>query len=173
LGAKDSLLLQRWLPPSKKGWKCIYKATKDGFASNVFRQKCNVKNTVTVIQSENGNLFGGYCNAAWTSAGTYNQDKSSFLFSLKNQKGKPAKIDNYGTNANSSYNGATYGPTWGGGHDLYIVSNSNTSTGSYSNLGYSYRFVGGAYGSTDAKNYFAGSYNFKTTEIEVFTMVDE
>eukprot|EP01080_Neovahlkampfia_damariscottae_P002851 gene2851-4694_t len=173
LDAKQSLLLQRWLPLSKKGWKCVYKATKDGFASSTFRSKCNgIKNTVVVIQSTNGNIFGGFAPIAWSNTGSYTHDRTSFLFSLKNQDNKPCKIDNYGTNANSTYNNSSYGPTFGGGHDLYVVNNSNTTNSSYSNLGYSYRYVGGTYGSTQAKNFLAGSYNFKTTEIEVFKMVE-
>jgi hypothetical protein len=61
-----------------------------------------------------------------------------------------------------------YGPTFGGGHDLHICTNSNTSNGSYSNLGISYKHPYYARGSNEAQSFLAGSCNFLTTEIEVF-----
>ena len=51
--------------------------------------------------------------------------------------------------------------TFGGGYDLYIYNDCNINTSSYSNLGYSYELPNGyAYGSNEAKNYFAGSHKF-------------
>jgi hypothetical protein len=38
----------------------------------------------------------------------------------------------------------------------------------YSNLGHSYSLPGYTYGSTQIQNYFAGSYQFTTSEIEVY-----
>jgi len=159
---------------SKKGWELVYKATKDGFTCNAFHQKCNNKGeTVAVIQSTNGNIFGGYTPLSWQDTGSYTNDQRCFIFSLVNKDNKPCKIDNQGTNKNSQYNSSGYGPTFGGGHDLYICDNSNSNTSSYTNLGYSFRFVGGIYGSNEAKNFLAGSYNFQTKEIEVFKKVEE
>ena len=62
-----------------------------------------------------------------------------------------------------------YGPTFGGGFDLHICNNSNTSNGSYSNLGHSYNHPNYAYNSNKAKSFLAGSYYFLTTEIEIYT----
>ena len=62
-----------------------------------------------------------------------------------------------------------YGPSFGGGFDLYISNNSNTSGESYSNLAYSYKHPNYAYNSNEAKSFLAGSYKFLTTEIEVYT----
>lgn len=48
-----------------------------------------------------------------------------------------------------------YGPTFGGGHDLYICSDCNSSNGSYSNTGYCYEKINSKSGYfTDEKNFF-------------------
>jgi len=84
------------------------------------------------------------------------------------------KLDNDGSshsNQYSIYNGGGYGPTWGGGHDLYVCNNPNTTNSSYSNLGHSYSCKGLVYGSNEIKNYLAGSYNFTLTEIETYALL--
>lgn len=70
------------------------------------------------------------------------------------------------------YGAPNYHVTFGGGHDIYLCDNCNTTNSSYSNFGHTYKCPDGfAYGSNEAKNYFAGSYNFMTDEIEVFKFV--
>jgi hypothetical protein len=70
------------------------------------------------------------------------------------------------------YNLSSYGPTFGGGHDLHLCDNSNTVNGSYCNLGHTYKCPDGiAYTSNEAKNYLTGSYNFMVDEIEVYKIV--
>jgi hypothetical protein len=54
-----------------------------------------------------------------------------------------------------------HGLIFGAGHDILIASDSNSNQESYSNLGPSY-------GHADP-SILAGSYNFQTLEIEVFT----
>jgi hypothetical protein len=62
-----------------------------------------------------------------------------------------------------------YGPIFGGGHDIYVSDSSNTNENSYSNFGYSYQLPKNiTSGSVEAQSYLAGSYRWKTTEIEVF-----
>ncbi len=109
-------------------------------------------NTLTVIKSTNGNIFGGYSEQTWNHIGYYKADPNSFIFSLINMLNKPIKMkcsQNHGIYCNSSY-----GPTFGGGHDLHIADKSNTNTSSYSNLGYSYSHPDYAYGSNEARFYF-------------------
>ena len=63
----------------------------------------------------------------------------------------------------------SWGPVFGGGHDLYISDNCHVNTGSYSNLGYTYKLPTGYVAGTDqAKRLLAGTYNFKVDEYEVF-----
>ncbi len=42
-------------------WNLIYRASQDGFEAANFHSKCDNKpNTLVIIKSENGNIFGGY-----------------------------------------------------------------------------------------------------------------
>ena len=175
LDSAMSMQINEWIGSSKvQEWKCLYKATRDTFAASVFHSKCDGKGpTVTVIRSTNGNIFGAYTPCKWASSGSYAYDKDSFLFSLVNSIDKQVRFKHSGSNLNSIYNASGYGPTFGSGHDLYIVNNSNVTTGSYCNSSYSYPMTdelgtGWQNGSDKSKNLFAGSYNFMTTEIEVF-----
>jgi len=74
------------------------------------------------------------------------------------------------SNSYSCYDGSNYGPTFGGGHDLYLCDNCNIYNSNYSNLGHSYNLNGYVYGSTQIKNFLAGSYNFMVSEIEIFKL---
>jgi len=171
---KCASILLSFLPPSPKGWECIYKGTKDGFQTTTFHTKCENKGeTVTVIQSENGNIFGGYSPLPWANTNNYSHDTRTFLFSLVNKNGKgPLKIGNNTTNKMSTYHATSYGPTFGGGHDLYICNQSDTVKSSYSNLGHSFKLPKYAYGSNEAKSFLGGNYNFLTKEIEVFAKIE-
>ena len=60
-----------------------------------------------------------------------------------------------------------HGPIFGS--DINICNNSNDKKGSYSNLGSCYTHPQYSFGSDEAETFLAGSYNFKTIEIEVYT----
>ena len=63
------------------------------------------------------------------------------------------------------YRGDNYGPTFGGGHDLYISNDANINTKSYSNLGRSYECPPG-----QQNTFLTGSNNFTVTNYEVFEL---
>ena len=54
------------------------------------------------------------------------------------------------------------------GNDLYLCSNSNVNTESWSNLGYFYKLPGYEYGDTQASEFLAGSCSLRTVEIEMY-----
>jgi hypothetical protein len=152
----------------------IYQATLDGFDASNFHSKVDgIKGTLTIIKSSNGNIFGGFTRVNWGSSPTaFYSDPSVYIFSLVNQQNFSCKIfsNNSTSSIYSNYASPTYGPTFGVGHDFYICNQSNSNSSSYSNLGHTFTApLGYAYGSTAAKNFLAGSYNFLTTEIEVYT----
>jgi len=63
----------------------------------------------------------------------------------------------------------TYGPTFGTqGWDIHITSDSNANNFSCSQFGYDYKHPDYPAGTEKAKSILAGSYQFKTLEIEVF-----
>jgi len=171
----SSLQLLKWIgnkDSKKNSWEIIYKASSDGFDTATFHTKCDYKGeTVTVIQSKSGHIFGGYNPENWTISSTYTSNDKTFLFQLADDKGKNIiKVPTSTGKGSSTYGASGYGPTFGGGHDLYICQNSNSVTSSYSNLGHTYTHPTFAYGSIQAKNFLAGSYNFIVKEIEVFAL---
>ena len=98
---------------------------------------------VTVVEFDNGQKIGGYALASWTaSTPTYAEGSGSFLFSLDNQW-KATLIHK----AHQFYSSSTYGPTFGGGHDLYI--NSEMTNG-YCNLNHTYTGRVGGYSSNQS-----------------------
>lgn len=166
--AKEAVYLSQWTK-KKCSWKVIYKASINGWSTNDFHKFCDGKGeNITVIKSKNGYIFGGYNPKGWSSNGGYSVDKDFFLFSLVGSQGPTLVKQNTSNTAYAAYNASSYGPTFGGGHDLYICGNPNNSTSSYTNLGYTYLSPVGNYGSNEAKNFLAGSYNFTVSEIEVF-----
>ena len=113
-------------------------------------------------------MFGGYTDVAWSQNGGYMSSRASFLFSLKCYAGLgPLKMDvKSGNEASAVYHNSSYGPTFGGGHDLcirFIPNQSNTNT-SYANLGHTYQLPDGVTGHC----LLTGASNFQVAEYEVF-----
>jgi len=150
-----------------QNWKLIYRATRDGFGATDFHSKCDsYQNSLVIIKSTNGNVFGGYTEQNWSHSVDYKNDPNAFLLSFINQHN--SKIIMKCTNpSHAIFAHRAYGPIFG--HDLHICNNSNTSNGSYSYLGHSYKHPNYANGSNEAKSFLAGSHNFLTTEIEVYS----
>ncbi len=157
--------------PSAKQWKLQYRATRDGFTAQNFHTKCDtVANTLTIIKSTNGNIFGGFTEKAWDSSSGYVIDPKAFVFSLVNNENKPFKA--LCTNGSSAIQcHSDCGPMFGNnstGCDIVIKSGSNVNQSGWSNFGSSYKHADYQYGTEKAKSILAGSHNFQTLEIEVF-----
>ena len=104
----------------------------------------------------------------------YQYDSKAFLFSLVNkprwapvklsQAGKYSSYRSYSTNSYKSF-----GPLFGGGHDIYISNYASSNSNSFSNLGDTYSPPSGySYGSTFARTFLAGTYKFTPDEVETF-----
>ncbi len=128
-----------------------------------------MENTLTVIKSVSGNVFGGYTDKAWHSNGGSVTDKDAFIFSLINKENKAFKVmcSNDGQNAILCDHGPTFGKS---DSDIFINNNSNTDSG-HCNFGHTYKHPDYLEGTEKAKNILAGSYKFRTTEIEVYAKV--
>jgi len=167
----QSQMLQLWQMCSLPfhNWELIYRATQDGFDAAQFHSKCDHKSTTfIVIKSTSGYVFGGYTQQDWSGNYINKMDANAFLFSFINKENKPCVIKcHQPANAICCY--AAFGPRFGEGADLYICNNSNVSNESYSNLGGSYSHPDFTYGMNEAQSFLAGSYNFQTTEIEVYS----
>jgi hypothetical protein len=149
-------------------WVLIYKATRDGFGSQDFHRLCNNQaQTVTIIQSHYGYLFGGYAHLAWNSTNSYRNDPRAFLFTLSNPNYiLPTRyLIKGGYEQNALFDYAAYGPTFGSGHDLHVANNSNQNNNSYSGFGSGYTDTTGKGSLT-----FTGNRNFQTRDIEVYKL---
>ena len=95
----------------------------------------------------------------------YKKCAESFLFSLVNPSGTgPTKMPLKGNN--NQYGiccYSEYGPTFGGGNDLYIASGANANSNSHCNLGNTYQCPANANSS-----FLVGQKNFCVNEMEVF-----
>lgn len=154
-------------------FKLLYRASEHGFASAAFHQRCDYQaKTLTIIKSANNNyIFGGCVSVAWDSSGSYKPDQEAFIFSLVNQSNRPLTIRCDPTSIQAIYCNNGYGPAFGGGHDLMICTNANTTPSSYSKLGFSYKHPDYLNGTAVAQSFLAGGLNFTISEIEVFQAV--
>src|SRR5690606_17441659 len=72
----------------------------------------------------------------WSSSGgSYLTDGRCWLFSLVNNQRQPFKLPTIkAQGGNAMYCHSSYGPTFGGGHDIKICDNSNTNESNSANL---------------------------------------
>jgi len=78
--------VHKWTKQKKK-WKLIFRASKESFSATKFHQKCDNKGpTITIIESTNGNVFGGYNELDWSTNSQYGNTNNNFLFILSNKK---------------------------------------------------------------------------------------
>ncbi len=145
----------------------IYRATEDGFSADSFHTLCDgIENTLTVVKVANGNIFGGYAEAAWNSNNKYVNDDQAFVFSLVNLDKSAFKVKC--TDKFAIYCNAGDGPSFGF-NDLCISSDANENEYSYSNFSISYKHPDYEYGTGEAQSILAGSFKFRVVDIEVFT----
>jgi len=146
----------------------LWRGTRDGFAASTFHSLCDNKgSTLTVVKTTTGYIAGGYASVSWASIGNYIVDSNTFLYTLINPSNMPMKlavtIPMY-----ALFNYASYGPTFGGGHDLRISDASNTNTMSYSNF-HSYSNPNGNSGYAGG-SFMLGASSFQVAEVEVFVV---
>ena len=98
------------------------------------------------------------------SSGGYVSTSNAFIFSLRNKEGL-GPFKSMVTVSNTIYRDSSYGPTFGGGHDIHIHNNANSNTNSYTYFGTSYSVPSGV---QDKKTLLAGTYKFTPDEVEVF-----
>ncbi len=71
----------------------VFRATRDGFESKDFHRKCdNISNTLSLIKTSNGDLFGGFTQMKWTSNCEYIEDQKAIIFNLEKDKKEHFKL---------------------------------------------------------------------------------
>ena len=155
-----------------KKFKLIYRASRDGFSADSFHSNCNfIPKTLTLIKvKDKPHIFGGYTEVTWDGNGLFKEDSNAFIFSFVNDYSRPFKLK-----INEKYKAVYccihFGPIFGL-TEFQISSYSNTNMISFSNLrGATYQNQNYRFNSYEARNLLAGSYNFCTSEIEVFQVI--
>ena len=153
----------------KEKWKLLYRASRDGFSAANFHSKCDGnQNTLTIIRSNLGYVFGGYTQKPWSQKGGWENDSEAFIFSLINGQGSQKKF--YCIDPQSAiYCQTGYGPVFGAGNDIFIANNSNQiESSSYIDSYASQTPNDHLNVCNEYHSILAGASNFLTTEIEVF-----
>ena len=152
-------------------WTLLYQGSLDGFGPSDFHSLCDsIPNTLTIVKSTSGNIFGGFTSVLWNSFGTWQHDKSAFIFSLVNKENRPLIFEHSSSDINSIVSYPFYCPTFGKEHEFHISNFSNTNRNSCSNIGKTYTHPEYPFGSHRAKTILAGTEYFQVQEIEVFQL---
>lgn len=165
---EEKILISEWIHPKKIiKFNLLYNNDKDSDGCSYFHYNCDgFFPTVTVILDTSGRRFGGYSTQSWSQSpvgGNYARAPGSFIFNLSNKK-KYDLQDPLCTNA--IYRNNSYGPTFGGGHDLYISDGCKPNTSS----------------SCTKSNYITGNVNllgeggntnFQVSNFEVYQVIFE
>ncbi len=171
LTGPDVTTLAGWLGEGSISLTKVFAAAQgDGKTAANFHTAVNgIGRTFTVIELpiQNGQtrkVIGAYNPQSWSSIGNYNYtsdaQRTAFLFNLTTGALQRQRLgDSVGQF--QTYNGSNYGPTFGGGHDIYV---DNSLRSGYANT-YSY-------GSTGQNiTGYGSSYNSLTfARMEVFTI---
>ena len=157
--------------------RLLFRGSRDGFSGAVLHRNGAVPNTVTIVKSNSNYVFGGYTSISLNISSGWQSDPTAFIFSLR----RNGTINNVQLRVGSAYDTkATYSIWIGssylgyfGYNDLIINDQAFSSSGSSSNLCYSYDCpIGCSYGTACSQSYLAGSYgSWYTDEIEVFQML--
>ena len=140
----------------------LYRATEDGDSSDVFHSKCNyVKNTLTLVKTDKGLIFGGYTTQTWDSSG-YKKDDKAFCFSIDLHKVYRNKKTNKAIYAGSGQS-ATFGDYF------FCVYDKCLSNGGMMNDA-----LNRNYDNQQKKNEINnGETHFGVSEVEVFEVILE
>ena len=72
-------------------YKLLYRASKDGDTAKVFKEKCKDKNTLTIVNTNDNAIFGGFTRVPWDDSDENKDDEDAFCFSADNKKIYPLK----------------------------------------------------------------------------------
>jgi hypothetical protein len=169
----DSLIL-RQIPSGLSdviggSWALVYRGSRDGFGASDFHNKCNgCANTVTLIRSTKGYVFGGFTPIAWDSSNSDKADSSelSFLFTIKNPRGEEFRRFSVINSSRAIGCWASSGPIFGDTYDIHVYNGCNATTSNFTSLGRAYANDTGMNG----QQIFTGEFNFAVEEIEVFVI---
>ena len=138
----------------------LYRATRDGDSSKDFHSKCdNIRDTLSLVKTKNGLIFGGYTNESWNGE-NYKKDDRAFCFSIDLKKKYNSK-----KTSQSIYCHKDYGPCFG--NALFWVYSNCLSMGGFMNDGLNQRYDN-QLKENEINN---GKRKFSVMEVEVFEII--
>jgi hypothetical protein len=164
--------LESWLGQGQLTVSNLFTKTA-GSNAQAFHQAADGKGAtftlmkVSIDQGASWETIGGYDPLSWDSNSSYHygSDRSAFIFNLTDKVKAAQRSDSQG--AFQTYNASYYGPTFGGGHDIYVES---TLSSGYSQ-GYSFGYVNaGYYGSSSIVDQTRMITSFQVGALEVFSI---
>ena len=157
---KEVEKISKWLSNEKAiKLKLIYKGSENNYKSDYFHIKCDdIVPTLSLIETTNGNRFGGFTNQTWKGGFSFKKDKTAFIFSLDKLEKYPIKNDHIEEAIICKTN---YLVSFGKG-DILIFDNANKMLNK-SSFPYSY-------GNNNIKKYSLnnGESHFIVKEIEIY-----
>jgi hypothetical protein len=143
----------------------VFRASTDGFEAANFHAKCDsVANTLSIIKSKEGFVFGGFTSLPWQGS-VYMTDEKAFLFSLKNDVNSMEKIPLIPSRSSHAiYANNSFGPCFGS-YEITIRNMANKNNNSTSKLGSTFK--------SKDENFLtlAETEKFQVDEIEVFAII--
>jgi len=162
--------------PHGTRWKLVYRGSRDGMTSSTFLHRCSsIQPTLLVIQSHQGNVFGGFTTKRWAGTG-YKMDEDAKIFSLVNSRKIPYRLDsNNGYQAINAMGIQTgSGPSFGNclrlSANFYALDNNYARDKNQYRIGKEFEEPLGIQNGEEPLGLLA-SPNFIVQELEVFTTV--
>lgn len=155
-------VLHKWLKEEESdgGFELLYRSSRDGWTGQNFHAKCDNKGrTITIIETPEGGVVGGYTNAIWKSKGGSSCANKAFLFAMSGfGLSSPCKMKLKDASNYAIYDNSNYGPTFGSNTRSYYDLCMNRSSVQL--------YTGNAYESGPEQLREGHSYNIR--EVEVF-----
>ena len=146
-----------------KSWNLIYKMSVDKnfkdqkYVKKIYEKKPNI---MVIIETDNGNVIGGYTSTGWEGGNAWHKDQKAYIFGIRSNRGhEPGIYDirkEYVDNAITSVNDWYF---WFGGDVIALNASS----------GYVYHRNPFEYKSTPTDKHLLGGVNrAKIVDVEVF-----
>lgn len=166
---EDKNLIFSWINPNaeKLSAKLLYSAKIDGDDSLTFHKLCDDIDlpTLIIIESTDGKIFGGFTKQSWDGNCIYKIDSDAFIFFLDEKQKAELTQKNY-----SIYCNPSYGPSFGGGHDIHICSGCLKNKSSYIHP-HSYKFKNDEINPFQ-DDPFNSNYYFQCKDLEVYAITE-
>jgi hypothetical protein len=154
-----------------KTFTLLYRASRDGYTASAFHSRCDgIANIWIVIRVATNYIVTAFSSVAFNSTNNYVSAPSGtcWLNNLDNTSSVSSSQWYNTLNPQwSIYGGIDYGPTFGGGHDLYIPNNFNTNSSS-TYTPFSYNVGGGGVANASQTSFLFGASSSTVLELEVY-----